>query len=173
MSKEQVEKAPLPKRSARNGFIEILQVASLILFGVALLLPEVRGLAVCIALVLFVVPFLLVRSPDRESHRRWARGYKITPESRQKLAEIGVPVAILHGIDASMIGAHYRWRRNFVKALYQNLGQENVQPWLNKILRHTKYYGEPSAPAPSSGANQTNAVTSPAPADLPLRTQSP
>ena len=169
MSDEQVEKAaPLPKRSARNGAIEILQVFSLLMFGVAWLLPEARILAACIALVLFAIPFLLLQPPERVPFKRWARGYKITTERRQKLAEEGLPAAILRGIDASMIGVHYRWRRDFVKALHQNLSQEDVRPWLNTILRHTKYYGDGPEPGPASGTDQPKAVASSAPVDPPL-----
>ncbi len=143
MSDAPVGNKPLPTRSPRGGAIEILQVLSLLALVVAWLLREVWILAACVGLVLFLVPFLLVQ-PEREPYVRRARGYKITPERRQKLAEIGVPDYILAVIDASMIDVYYRKRRNLSEALFEKIGQSRVRPWLNRICRHTKYYGEPA-----------------------------
>jgi hypothetical protein len=149
MSDKKVENEVPPLQSPRRGAIELLQVFSLLLLPVAYLLPGgwYRAVAIGAAVLLGAIPFFLVQPPEREPSVIWYRGFKITSERLRTLEEVGIPHDILQAMEA-MIGVYYPKSRDLRNALFLAVGEARVQPWLNVILTHAKYYGKRPAPPP-------------------------
>jgi hypothetical protein len=150
MNNNEVEPSPSRSRSPRDGTIELLQVFSLLMLPIAWLLPDggwYRATTIGMAVILGFIPFLLIQLPGREPSVAWPRGFKTTSERLRTLEEIGIPHDILQGME-SMVGVYFPKSRDLRQALFLAIGKDRVRPWLNLILRHSKYYGAPHLQAP-------------------------
>jgi len=145
----QVAEAPTPPQAPRWGTIELSQVFSVLALAASYFLyrQAMTGyfrIALALGLILFLVPFLLVRLPDRESeHSRLPEGphgFKITRERRRTLAQFSLPADILGAIDESLLDIDYKTGKELREALYVLLGEARVRPWLGIILLHSRVY---------------------------------
>lgn len=163
MSDSQREQTSVPPRSPRSGAIEVLQVFSLVMLPVAYALPGGwwRAAAIAVAVVLGLIPFFLVKLPEREPSPTWsgARGFKVTPERLLTLEEVGIPNDILQAME-SMKGIYYPKSKDLRKALVLLIGRARAKSYVRDILLHTQYDGEPPAPSPRESG------TKPQPVDL-------
>lgn len=145
--------SPPPGRTPRWGAIELLQVVSVLAFAAAffLLKDGAAWFVGILGVVLFLIPFLLVRPPKPEAAPEPRRlpegplGFKITRERRRILAALSVPSDILVTIDESMLDVHYKTGEEMRERLYFLLGKARVRPWLDTILLHTRVYGDAAA----------------------------
>lgn len=157
MSEPQIKQTSVPQRSLRDGAIEVLQVFSLAMLPVAYVLPGGwwRAAAIGVAVVLGLIPFFLVKLPEREPSPDWsrARGFKVTPERLLTLEELGIPNGILQALE-SMKGIYYPKSTDLRKALTLVIGRPRARPYMKTILLHTQYDGAPPAPSPQTGGTQ-------------------
>ncbi|HXO27497.1 MAG TPA: hypothetical protein VOA80_09155 [Thermoanaerobaculia bacterium] len=142
-SLDETTQHPAPPPPPRERAIELLQLLSLLAFGVAAVLYWPGGSNVpiyallALGAALFAIPLLLPRLPKRRRRglQENGQGFKITRDRRETLAEL-VPEDILRAIDDSMLDVHFTTDVEMREVLHRVVGPDRVEPWADVILLH-------------------------------------
>lgn len=132
-----------PPPPPRERAIELLQLLSLLAFGVAAVLYWTDGSNVpifallALGAALFAIPLWLPRLPKRKVRdpRQNGQGLRITRDRRETLAEL-VPEDILRAIDDAMLDVDFSTDVEMREVLHRVVGPDRVGPWADVIVLH-------------------------------------